>query len=132
MYRKLISKAALTIALGLPSAILAADKHGHDHAHKPLHGGIIAEAGDIDAELVARADSLTVHVLEHGKPLATAGAKAIATIHSGNDKFPVVLEPAGENRLAAKGSFKTGVGVRVALGLTLPSKPEARFNFRLK
>ena len=42
------------------------------------------------------------------------------------------LEPVGENKLAAKGSFKTGVGVRVALGLTLPSKPEARFNFRLK
>ena len=28
--------------------------------------------------------------------------------------------------------FKTGVGVRVALGLTLQGKPEAKFNFRLK
>ena len=119
----------------LVAAMLAVPVHAagrHDHAHKPLHGGILAEAGDIDAELVSRADSLTVHVLEHGKPVATAGAKAVATIHAGSEKLTVSLEPVGENKLAAKGSFKTGVGVRVALGLTLQGKPEAKFNFRLK
>lgn len=42
------------------------------------------------------------------------------------------LEAAGENRMAAKGSFKVGVGVRAALAITLPGKPEAKATFNLK
>ena len=38
----------------LVAAMLAVPVHAagrHDHAHKPLHGGVLAETGDIDAEL---------------------------------------------------------------------------------
>lgn len=103
---------------------------GHDHG--PKQGGVVREAGAISYELVARADTLTLYVSDHGKPISTQGAKAVVTLYAGNDKTPVTLEPAGENRLAAKGAFKVGVGVRAALAVTLAGKTEARATFNLK
>jgi len=93
---------------------------------------VLAEARDINYELVTKADSLTLYVVDHGKPLATAGGKASATVYSGSEKLAVILEPAGDNKFAAKGSFKSGVGVRVAVSVTMPGKPEIKVNFRLK
>ena len=103
---------------------------GHDHG--PRHGGSVREVGNIGYELVAKADSLTLYVFDHGKPLATAGAKARVTLYSGSAKTEVTLEPAGENRLAAQGNFKVGVGVRAALAITLPGRSEAKATFNLK
>lgn len=132
MNRKLIITAAVFLASSLPVASFSADKHGHDHGHQPLYGGIVAEAGDLNYELVAKPDSLTIYVTDHGKPVSASGARGTATVHSGNEKTTAVLEPAGENKLSAKGSFKQGVGVRVAATVALAGKPEAKLNFRLK
>ena len=103
---------------------------GHDHG--PKHGGVIREVSSITYELVAKADSLTLHVSDHGESVATAGAKAQVTLYAGNQKTEVVLEPAGDNRMEAKGNFKVGVGVRAALAITLPGKAEQRTTFNLK
>ena len=130
MLRNAITTALTCLALGLASSAAAADKHGH--VHKPMYGGILAEAADLDFELVAKADSLTLYVVNDGKAVATAGAKGTATVVAGSEKNAVTFEPAGENRLVAKGSFKVGIGVRVAVAVTLAGKPEARLNFRLK
>jgi hypothetical protein len=131
MLRNVITITLACLALGSASIATAADKHGHDH-DKPLHGGIIAEAAGLDFELVAKADSLTLYVVDDGKPVATAGAKGTAMVVAGSEKVAATFEPAGENKLVAKGSFKAGVGVRVAVAVTLPGKPEAKLNFRLK
>ena len=131
MFRKIIAPAVTCFALGIAPIVAAADKHGHDHG-KPPHGGIIAEAAGLDYELVAKADSLTLYVIDDGKPVATAGAKGAATVVAGSEKTTATFEPAGENKLVAKGSFKAGVGVRVAASVTLAGKPEAKLNFRLK
>lgn len=103
---------------------------GHDHGAK--HGGMVRDAGTLTFELVAKSDVLTLHVTDHGKPVATAGGKAQVTLHSGAGKTDAVLEPVGENRMAAKGSFKVGVGVRAALTVELPGSPAAKANFNLK
>ena len=132
MNRKQLITAAMFLATSSPLTALGADKHGHDHDHRPLHGGIVAEAGDLNYELVAKPDSLTIYVVDHGKPVATSGARGTATVHSGSEKLAAVLEPAGENRLAARGSFKLGVGGRVAASVALAGKPEVKLNFRLK
>lgn len=110
----------------------AAGQHGHAHDHQAMYGGIVAEAKDLNFELVARSDSLTLYVTDHGKPVSTAGGKATATVHAGSEKMQVVLEPAGENKFVAKGSFKSGVGVRVAVAVVLPGMAEKKLNFRLK
>ena len=52
--------------------------------------------------------------------MATRGGKAEATVYASNEKFVATLEPAEENMFIAKGSFKTVVGVRVALTVSLP------------
>lgn len=132
MLFKSVRVPVMLAAMTFAGAIYAADNHGHDHDHKPLKGGIVAEANDVNFELVAKSDSLTIFVTDHGKPVMTKGAKASATIYSGSEKLAVNLEASGDNQLVATGSFKTGVGVRVAALVTLPSKPEAKLNFRLK
>lgn len=130
MLRNVITATLTCIALGSASVAAAADKHGHDHNPRP--GVLFAEAAGLDFELVAKADSLTLYVIDDGKPVATADARGTATIHAGSEKTTVSLEPAGENKLVAKGNFKMGVGVRVAVAVMLPGKPEAKLNFRLK
>jgi hypothetical protein len=72
---------------------------GHDHG--PKHGGVIREVSSVTYELVAKADSLTLHVSGHGKPIATAGAKAQITLYASNEKTTVALESAGDNLMAA-------------------------------
>ncbi len=105
---------------------------GGGHSHGPNHGGVVREIRHVTYELVATPDSLTLYVSDHGKPVATAGATAEAVIYAGNDKMAVKLEPAGENRLEARGSFKVGVGVRVAATVTLAGKSAVRPVFNLK
>ncbi len=123
----------LLIAILCAANLMATAAHaGAGHAHGPQYGGVAREVKSLTYELVAKADSLTLHVSDHGKPLATQGAKAEATIYAGNDKTTVALEPAGDNRMAAQGNFKVGVGVRVALSVTLAGKPEAKATFNLK
>lgn len=132
MHRKQYFTIALALVTCVPLAVRAADRHGHNHGRTTMHGGIIAAAGDLDYELVAKSDSLTLYVVDHDKPVSTAGASGSATIHASSDKSTVALVPAGDNKLVAKGSFKTGVGVRISATVTLPGKLEVKLNFRLK
>ncbi len=118
---------ALLVSLAAPLALAGA---GHDHG--PKYGGVVREAGNLSYELVAKADALTLYVADHGKPMSTQGATAEATLYAGNDKQTVALVPAGENKLSAQGSFKTGVGVRAAVTVTLTGKPAQKLTFKLK
>ncbi len=103
---------------------------GHDHG--PQHGGVVREVKNLNYELVAQPKRLTLHVSSHGKPVSTAGASAQATLFAGNERVTVKLAPAGENRLEAEGNFRTGVGVRVAVDLTLAGQQPTRVNFNLR
>jgi hypothetical protein len=124
---------SLCAAAGLAAALNAAPVFaGAGHDHWPKYGGVVRELHNVAYELVAKPDSLTLYVSDHGKPIATQGAQAEAVIYAGNEKTTVKLEPAGENRMVAKGSFKVGVGVRVVLTTTLPGKPLAKATFNLK
>lgn len=80
----------------------------------------------------ARPDSLTLYVSDHGKPVPTLGARADAVIYAGSNKTAVALEPAGENRMLARGGFRVGVGVRVAVTVALAGKQPVKVIFNLK
>lgn len=123
----LFAVAAMAASLNAAPALAGA---GHDHG--PKYGGVVREFHNVAYELVAKPDSLTVYVSDHGKPIPTQGGTAEAVIYAGNDKTTVKLEPAGDNRMVAKGSFKVGVGVRVVLTATLPGKTPAKATFNLK
>jgi hypothetical protein len=142
MKRPLISLFFVTLTGAIcASNTLATDQHqGHNHdgthathAHdaKPLYGGVVTEVKDINYELVAKADSLTLYIIDHGKPLDVKGASATLALLSAAGKTDVVLQPVAD-RLEAKGTFKLGAGTKVLAQITLPGKPAQAVRFTLK
>lgn len=115
--------------LAFSSGAFAAGDHGHEH--KPLHGGVVVEASDMDFELVAKADQISLHVRDHGKPASVQGASAKLTLLNGSEKSEVQLAPAGD-KLEAKGSFKVGAGTKAVATVTLAGKKPVNVRFALK
>jgi hypothetical protein len=122
--------AALALALG--AAALPAQAHGDDHAHTPLHGGVVAEVGDVDYELVAQPERIALHLRDHGKPANTEGASARLTLLNGSEKTEATLAPAGAGTLEAKGAFKVAPGTKVVALVTLPGRKAANVRFVVK
>ena len=118
------------LAFGLSNGAFAAGGHDHAHEHTALHGGVVAEAKDIDFELVAKPDSLRLHVRDHGKPVDVAKASAKLTLLAGGVKQEVALQPAGD-KLEAMGQFKVTGAKAVAL-VNLPGKPALTVRFVLR
>lgn len=117
-------------ALALACTAQAAGNHGHDH--KPLHGGVVVEAGDLDFELVAGAEQITLHLRDHGKPAKVQGGTARLTLLNGSEKSELQLSPAGEGRFEAKGSFKLGAGTKAVALVHLAGKKPVNLRFALK
>lgn len=139
---KLVALLSATVALSMSHIAVAADDHkGHDHdskksgahAHeaKPQYGGMISVVKDVNYELVARPDSMTLYVSNHGKPVDTSDASATLTLLSASDKTEVKLAPAGENKLQAKGNFKVDKGAKILASVTVGGKPQ-NVRFALK
>ena len=131
------SMLAVSIGTGGLAAVLFLCATGPAHAagghdHTPKHGGVVTEANDLDFELVARADALTLHVRDHGKALPMQGASARLTLLAGTERSEVKLAPAGTDRLEATGAFKLGPGTKVVAAVTLPGRKPANVRFVLK
>jgi len=120
------------LALSASGAVFAAGDHQHGHDHKPLHGGVVAEASDIDFELVADAGSIALFVRDHGKPASTQDATAKVTLLNGTEKTEAVLAPAGGNKLAAQGAYKLGAGTKAVATVTLAGKKPVSVRFAIR
>lgn len=140
--RKLASATIAVLALSFANIGLAADDHkghnhddkkGGEHAHdaKPANGGVVSVVKDVNYELVAKSDTLTLYITDHGKPVDTKDASATLTLLSASDKSEVKLAPAGENKLQAKGTFKVHKGTKVVASVTTGGKPQS-VRFTLK
>ena len=125
-FKTLLTATALTFA----ATAFASEGHGHDA--KPMHGGIVTKASDIEFELVAKADGVTVYVRDHGKPASTQGATGKLTVLSGGQKVEATLTPAGDNKLEGKGSFSVAPGTKFVATVTLQGKQPANMRFALK
>jgi hypothetical protein len=112
------------LAFGLSNGAFAAGGHDHAHEHTALHGGVVAEAKDIDFELVAKPDSLRLYVRDHGKPVEVGNSNASAklTLLAGGVKQEVALKPAGD-QFEAMGQFKVAGAKAVALVRFLANPP---------
>jgi len=119
------------LALAFAGASFAADKHADGHEVKPMHGGAVAEAKDIDYELVAKADKLQLYMRDHGKPLDPSGMTAKVTLLSGSDKQEAQLQPV-DGKLEAAGSFKVAAGTKAVVAVTKAGKAVASVRFVLK
>ena len=100
--------------------------------HKPNYGGVVAVVKDVQYELVAKPDSVTLFIEDHGKKVATNGATAKVTLLTGTDKTEIPLVPVGANGLEAKGAFKVPAGTKAVATVTLAGKPAVSVRFELK
>ncbi|RZI40016.1 hypothetical protein EGT07_25500 [Herbaspirillum sp. HC18] len=140
---KLSAALFAALSLSVSHVTLAADDHkghnhddkkGGEHAHDvtPQYGGVVSVVQDVNYELVAKPDSITLYINDHGKPLDTKGAMATVTLLSASDKADVTLAPAGENKLEAKDVFKVGPGTKAVAKVTLAGKSAQNLRFTLK
>lgn len=119
--------AALVIGASLPAMA-----HGDSHSHAPQHGGVVVESGDMDYELVARMDGITLHLRDHGQPAKTEGASARLTLLNGSEKSEALLAPGAAGTLQAQGAFKVAAGTKVVALVSLPGRKPANVRFVLK
>ena len=122
--------ALTTFSVGIATAPVTWAAGTHDHS--PKFGGIVAQGKAFDGELVAKPDLITVHVSDHGKPMATKGAKGKITMLTGADKSEVELMPAGDSRMEAKGKFNVSVGTKAVVEITPEGKKPSTLRFAIK
>ena len=110
------------------------EKPGQAHTHdaKPQHGGVVSVTKDINYELVAKADSITLYVTDHDQPVDTRNASATVTLLSASDKIEVKLLPAGGNQLRAQGTFKIQAGAKAVALVKLGDMSGQSVRFVLK
>jgi hypothetical protein len=131
-FAEIIVTGVAALVLAGPGTATAADK-GHEHRnHKSHHGGVVVEIGHAEYELVAKPDVVTLYIYDDEKPVSTKGANASLALTSGSDKSSIKLDPAGDNKLEAKGSFKVAPGTRVLATITLEGKKPQQVRFMLK
>jgi hypothetical protein len=106
--------------LGLCTLLAALPASAHEDHGKSMHGGIVAEAGHAQFEIVGKDGMLTVHVSNHGAPVATSGAAGKLRVLSGASKREIALQPAGDNKLQGQGSL--AAGDKLLLDVTWPGQ----------
>ena len=121
-----------SFALAFCGTALAAGNHADGDDHKPQHGGIVVSTSDMDYELVAKPDAITLHLRDHGKPASAQGVTAKLTLLNGTEKSETMLVPAGDSKLEAKGTFKVAAGTKVVALVTLPGKKATNVRFAVR
>lgn len=101
-------KKSIILAATCLLQLVTAPVWAHTEHGKPQFGGVIAEAGAAQFEIVGEGTKIVVHATNHGKPLDIAGAKGKLTLLDGAAKSEVTLAPAGPNRLEGAGSLPHG------------------------
>ena len=125
--RRLLRAAVLAGAALAGTAVLAHDEHG-----KPQHGGIVAEAGTFQGELVAGPKGPTLYVTDHGQPVPTAGASGKLVVLAGGQRSDLALSPAGDNRLAPAQPFALPTGARAVATVSLKDGRNGALRFDVK
>ena len=122
--KKVLTAIALGASLLSAGAVLA-------HSQKPKHGGVVQAASDLSFELVARGDAATIYVEDHAKPFATAGMSGKLTVLNGTQTSEAKLEPAGDNRLEARG-VALAKGAKAVAIVTTPKKKTISVRFSVR
>lgn len=116
--------ALFLVALSLNPAMA----HG---AGKPLHGGIVQVANDVQFELVAEADGATIYLVDHDEPMPSTGITGKLTVLQGAKKTEVDVKEAGDNKLRATG-VKLGKGDKVVAVLNKVEGKTVTVRFTVK
>lgn len=104
-------KPLIQIALLVLSALAVPPALAHG-AGKPRHGGVVQVANDVNFELVAEAEGVTLYLVDHDAPMSSKGVSGKLTVLQSGQTTEAALQEAGDNRLKAAG-LKAGKGAKV-------------------
>ena len=99
--------------------------------HKPRFGGVVVESKVGDLEIVAKPESIHIHISDHGKAVKLDGAKAKVTLLNGAEKSEADLVLVGD-KLEAKGAYKVAKGTKGVAIVTLAGKSPVTARFDIK
>lgn len=99
--------------------------------HTPKFGGVVVDTKVGDLEIIAKPDSIQIHISDHGKAVKLDGAKAKVTLLNGTEKSEADLLVAGD-KLEAKGAFKVTKGTKGIAVVTLTGKTPVTARFDIK
>lgn len=106
------------LLIALTAAFAAASFNAHAHGDaKPMHGGIVQVASDLQFELVAEGTGAALYVVDHGKPADTAKMSGKLTVLNGKEKSESELKPAGSNKLEAS-NVKLAPGAKAVASIS--------------
>ncbi len=108
----------------IPAAVSAHADHG-----KPMHGGVVAEAGLFQGEWVAKDRNMTLYITHHGEPVPMEGGSAKATLISGQNQTEVTFAHAGGNRLTATLPQPLTPGTKAVATVKLPNGRSGALRF---
>jgi len=131
-HQSILSHARLAAAALFAASSLtlspAAFAHGDAQA---AHGGIAQVAHDVSFELVPKADSATLYLVDHGKPLPSQGISGKLTVLNKGQKSEAELKPAGGNKLVADGvALSPGAKVVAVLSKVAGKTVTVRFTIK--
>ena len=109
-----------TRIFSLLAALTAAPAIAHMDHGKPQFGGVVAEAGMAQFEIVGAGNEIVVHVTQHGEPVNTTTATARLVVLDGANKSEILLKPAGSNLF--KGAGKLPSGAKLMLNASWPAQ----------
>ena len=100
--------------------VLALSSYGklalaHAEHGQPQYGGVVAEAGEMQFEVVGKDGLLTVYLSNHGNPVPAAGATGKLVAMAGTTKSEFELKAAGDSRLQGAGSIPAGAKLLISV-----------------
>jgi hypothetical protein len=100
------------------------------HGVKAKFGGVMAEANDLQFELVNKNGSGTIYVYtDHGKDVTTDGASGTLTVTHGGTKNEVILVTTGKNMMETKESAKLTAGATAIATILFGDKKVVNVRF---
>lgn len=126
-------KPKLWTALLFAASLAAAPLHAHEDHGKPRWGGVVADAGHFQAELVAaRNGEIKIYLSDHAAQLPSQGARGRLTLLVGGQKEELVLRPVSDSALGATSQLRPGRGARAVAVIEIPGKETATLRFVLR
>lgn len=124
--------AAIAAAFALALAAPAAPVWAHAEHGRAQYGGVVAEAGAFQGELVGGPKGPTLYITEHGQPVSTAGATAKLVVLQGAQRSELALSPAGENRFSSATVAPLPAGSKVVATVTLKDGRSGALRFEVR
>jgi len=117
--------------LALLMAVCSISANAGAGDHKPRFGGVVVQSKVGDLEIVAKPESIHIHISDHGKAVKLDGAKAKVTLLNGAEKSEADLVLVGD-KLEAKGAYKVVKGTKGIAIVTLTGKSPVTARFEIK